>query len=104
MEALQTLIPPDSSWQNRTPARIVFQLIRYRPLRDAAQIRAPVLLVAAEDDNLIPIRGVEAASRRIPNCEYVCLSGTGHFEPYIGEVFERVVEREAEFLCKHLRV
>jgi pimeloyl-ACP methyl ester carboxylesterase len=102
LEAFQTLVPPDSSWQNRAPARILFQMGRYRPLRDAAQIEAPVLLIAAEEDSLIPIQGVEAASRRLPNCEYVRLAGTGHFEPYSGEAFERVVEHETEFLCKHL--
>jgi pimeloyl-ACP methyl ester carboxylesterase len=102
LEAFQALVPADSSWQNRAPARILFQMNRYRPLRDAAQIEAPVLLIAAEEDSLIPIRGVEAASRRIPRCEYVPLAGTGHFEPYAGEVFEHVVEREAEFLCEHL--
>jgi len=49
-------------------------------------------------------RGIrlEAASKKIPDCELVILPGTGHFEPYTGEFFERVVEREAEFLCKHL--
>jgi len=102
MGYLQDLVPPDSTWQNRAPARVLFQMPRYRPLRDAARIEAPVLMVAAEDDSLIPIAGVTAASEKIPGCELVILPGTGHFEPYTGEVFERVVEREAEFLCKHL--
>ena len=102
LEAFQTLVPPDSSWQNRAPARILFQMNRYRPLRDAAQIEAPVLLIAAEEDSLIPIQAVEAASKQLSSCEYVPLAGTGHFEPYAGDVFERVVELEAEFLCKHL--
>jgi len=102
MDAFQDLVPPGSTWQNRAPARVLFQLLRYRPLRDAAKIEAPVLMVAAEDDSLIPIASVEAASKRIPDCELVTLPRTGHFEPYSGEVFERVVEREAEFLRKHL--
>jgi fermentation-respiration switch protein FrsA (DUF1100 family) len=102
MDAFQDLVPPDSTWQNRAPARVLFQLPRYRPLRDAASIEAPVLMVAAEDDSLIPVAAVEAASKQIPDCELVILPGTGHFEPYAGEVFERVVEREADFLSKHL--
>ena len=102
LEAFQNLVPPGSSWQNRAPARILFQMSRYRPLRDAAQIEAPVLLIAAEEDNLIPIQAVEAASKQLPSCEYVALAGTSHFEPYSGEVFERVVEHEVEFLRKHL--
>jgi pimeloyl-ACP methyl ester carboxylesterase len=102
VEAFQALVPPDSTWQNRAPARVLFQMLRYRPLRDAGRIEAPVLMIAAEEDSLIPVAGVEAASRRIPNCELVILRETLHFEPYTGEVFERVVEREAEFLSKHL--
>jgi fermentation-respiration switch protein FrsA (DUF1100 family) len=102
MDAFQDLVPPGSTWQNRVPARVLFQMFRYRPLRDAAKIGAPVLMVAAEDDSLIPIASVEAASRQVPDCELVVLPSTGHFEPYTGEVFERVAEREAEFLCKHL--
>ncbi len=102
MDYLQDLVPPDSSWQNRAPARVLFQMFRYRPLRDAAKIEAPVLMVAAEDDSLIPIAAVEAASRKIPDCRLVTLPATTHFAPYLGEVFERVVEREADFLCEHL--
>ena len=62
----------------------------------------PALMIAAEEDSLIPIASVEAASKQIPDCELVTLPATGHFEPYTGAVFERVVEREAEFLCAHL--
>jgi pimeloyl-ACP methyl ester carboxylesterase len=102
MDAFQDLVPPGSTWQNRAPARVLFQMSRYRPLREAAKITAPVLMVAAEDDSLIPVASVEAASKQVPNCELVILPGTGHFEPYTGEVFERVAEREAEFLCEHL--
>jgi pimeloyl-ACP methyl ester carboxylesterase len=102
VEAFQELVPPDSNWQNRAPARVLFQIRRYKPLRDAASIDAPVLMVAAEEDSLIPIAGVVEASKKIPRCELVTLPKTGHFEPYSGEVFERVVELEAEFLCKQL--
>ncbi len=102
MDAFRDLVPPDSDWQNRAPARVIFQMGRYQPLREAQKIEAPVLLVAAEDDSLIPIAGVEAASKRIPDCEFINLRNTAHFEPYSGPVFERVVELEADFLCKHL--
>jgi dienelactone hydrolase len=101
-DAYQALVPPGSSWQNRAPARILFGMRRYKPLEQAAAIEAPVLMVAAERDSLIPIASVDAAAKRIPSCELVTLEATGHFEPYVGRVFERVVELEADFLCKHL--
>ena len=53
-------------------------------------------------DSLVPIASVDAAALEIPNCEYVRLPDTGHFEPYQGEVFDRVVNLEADFLCRHL--
>ena len=102
VDAFRELVPPDSSWRNEAPARVVFQMGRYRPLADAERIRCPVLLIAAENDSLIPIASVDAAAQRIPDCDYVRLHDTGHFEPYTGKVFERVVELEADFLCKHL--
>lgn len=102
MDAFSELVPPDSSWRNETPARVIFQMRRYRPLDGAADINCPVLLVAAENDSLVPIAGVDAAAQKIPECEYVRLADTGHFEPYTGEVFARVVDLEAGFLCRHL--
>jgi pimeloyl-ACP methyl ester carboxylesterase len=102
MDAFRKLVPPGSSWRNETPARVIFHMARYQPLDDAGRITCPVLLVAAENDSLIPIASVDAAARRIPDCEYVRLRDTSHFEPYTGEVFHRVVDLEADFLCRHL--
>jgi pimeloyl-ACP methyl ester carboxylesterase len=101
-DAYHALVPPDSCWQNRAPARVLFGMRRYKPLEQADAIEAPVLMVAAEHDSLIPVASVEAAAKRIPSCELVTLDATGHFEPYVGRVFERVVELETDFLCKHL--
>jgi pimeloyl-ACP methyl ester carboxylesterase len=102
MDAFERLVPPDSNWRNKAPARVIFQSRRYKPLDQAERITAPVLLVAAENDSLVPIASVDEAAKKIPNCEYLRLSDTGHFEPYLGEVFERVATLEAEFFCKHL--
>jgi dienelactone hydrolase len=104
LDGFRELLPEDSDWRNEAPARVIFQLPRYDPLRHAARIGCPVLLVAAERDSLIPVAGVEAASKRIPRCEYVCLRGASHFEVYSGALFDRVVALEADFLCKHLSV
>lgn len=102
MEAFRELVPADSNWRNETPARVIFQTRGYRPLDDAAHINCPVLLVAAENDSLVPIASVDAAAKKIPECEYVRLPDTGHFDPYTGEVFARVVDLEAAFLSRHL--
>jgi pimeloyl-ACP methyl ester carboxylesterase len=102
LDAFHELVPPDSSWRNEAPARVIFRMNGYRPLEHAERITCPVLLVAAENDSLIPIASVDAAARKIPDCEYVRLRDTGHFEPYTGEPFQRVADLEADFLCRHL--
>ena len=102
MDAFEELVPGDSDWRNEAPARVIFQFRRYKPLDRAERITAPVLLVAAEDDSLVPIATVDDAAEKIPSCEYVRLANTGHFEPYLGEVFERVSTLEADFLVRHL--
>jgi len=102
MDAFNELVPAGSDWRNETPARVIFTMQRYRPLDDAEHITCPVLLVAAENDSLIPIASVDAAAQKIPDCEYVRLPNIGHFEPYTGDVFARVANLEADFLCRHL--
>lgn len=95
------LVPEGSGWQNCCPARVILHIPFFRPSRGAHRIRCPVLIVAAENDSLIPLPAVEKTARRIAEAEYLVLP-LGHFDLYSGEAFKRVCEREAEFLQRHL--
>ncbi|HEX7481823.1 MAG TPA: alpha/beta fold hydrolase [Polyangiales bacterium] len=95
------LVPKDSGFSGEIPARIFVTLPRYRPIRYASRISAPVLMIGAEHDSLIPISAVRRTAARIPNCELQVLP-LGHFGPYVGAPFERVVGMELDFLGRTL--
>ncbi len=103
MEGYMALVPEDTKdWSNACPARIFLTLPFYRPSRYASKIKAPVLIVFAKKDSLIPYKAVERTASKIKNCRKILLD-TGHFDVYMGEVFEQVVEEEARFLLEHLK-
>jgi len=95
------LIPKNSLWENKTPARILLGIPLYRPVRFADKIKCPVLLIYAGRDALIPPDMVEKAIARIKNVKAVRLDA-GHFEVYTGEHFDRIAEMEGEFIKKCL--
>jgi pimeloyl-ACP methyl ester carboxylesterase len=90
----------DSRWRNRAAARTV--LARpYRPARRAAEVACPVLFCVGDDDLVArPKISVEAA-KRAPRGE-LRRYPIGHFDPYDGEPFERIVADQVEFLCRNL--
>ncbi len=95
------MVPADSAWTNACPARIFLTLPLYRPTRHVARIQAPVLLLCAEDDSLIPVSDIEACARRNPRAEIVRLPG-GHFDVYEGEGFRRACAAYLAFLDRHV--
>ena len=101
MEGYYTLVPPDSDMKNEVPARILLMISAYRPIMYARRIKCPVLIMYAKNDSLIPARAVEKMGQRYPNAEFIGLPA-GHFEVYTGELFKQVVQKQAEFLARHL--
>jgi dipeptidyl aminopeptidase/acylaminoacyl peptidase len=102
-EGYLALVPKNTDWKNRCPARILFTILSYSPVNYASKIACPVLIIKAEKDSLVPGSAVERTIVKIKRCEVLRLP-IGHFEAYTGEAFETVVEREAVFLQKHLAV
>jgi dienelactone hydrolase len=101
MKGYYTLVPPDSDMKNEVPARITLMIGAYRPIMYSRRIKCPVLIVYAKNDSLIPARAVEKMGSRLPDAEVIGLEA-GHFEVYTGELFKQVVEKQAEFLARHL--
>lgn len=97
------LVPEDTLWENRAPARIGLTLLAYRPVHYAKLIENPVLIVGAEKDSLVPPASVAKAASKLKNCKFVSLP-VGHFDVYVGDEFERVVGLEGDFLVEHLGV
>ena len=97
MPGYLSLAPAGVELENRTPAAVSLVLSSYRPTTRAAKIKCPVLMIAAENDSLIPLKDVEKCAAKIARVQKVSLP-VGHFEVYTGAWFEKVSAMEAEFL------
>lgn len=95
------LIPPGAVWQETVPARILLTLLAYRPVRVVRRIQAPVLIIAAERDSLIPLTATRKTAARIARCQLEILP-VGHFDLYEGPWFERSIALQIAFLRQHL--
>jgi len=101
LDGFMGLIPKNSSWENKCPARIAFTMSLYRPRSFANRVRCPVLVVMAEHDSLIDARAVAKTAARMSRSTLLALP-CGHFSVYVGEIFEKALQAEADFLCQHL--
>ncbi|MEW6079878.1 MAG: alpha/beta fold hydrolase [Thermodesulfobacteriota bacterium] len=101
MSGFLALVPKDTAWENKAPARIALTLAGYRPVSYASRIQCPVLMVCAEKDSLIPAAAVRKCAAKIRNARLEVLP-VGHFEVYVGELFEKVSAMEADFLAEKL--
>ena len=103
MQGYYSLVPGDTTWKNEVPARFMLMISAYRPTMYARKISCPALIMYAKKDTLIPQRAVEKMGRRIPKAEVIGFDA-GHFDVYKGELFNKVVKKQAEFLKGHLDV
>lgn len=95
------LIPPGTVWQETVPARILLTILAYRPIWTARRIQAPVLIIAAEHDSLIPFAATRRMAKRIACCQFEALP-IGHFDLYEGPWFEKSIALQVAFLRQHL--
>jgi dienelactone hydrolase len=93
------LNPPGLRWPNEAAARIALRVGAYRPIRKAARVRCPILFALADQDVVTPPDLAARAAARAPRSELRHYPG-GHFDPYVGELFERVVADQTDFLLR----
>ncbi len=103
VESYRRLIPDGAAWTNRVLSRSFLQVPLYSPRRGACRISAPVLMVTARHDSVVPASAAVRTARRIPDCELNILDAD-HFEPYFGEMFERNIALQIEFLRRRVPV
>jgi pimeloyl-ACP methyl ester carboxylesterase len=89
------------TFRNEMCARGILRLPLNRPVTLAGKVRVPILLIVAEQDNVAPVAAVHAVARRATLAETESFD-CGHFDIYVGEVFEKSVARQLEFLRTHL--
>lgn len=100
-DGYRRLVPAGAVWQEDVPARILLTILAYRPIRAVRRIQAPVLIVAAERDSLIPFAATRRTARRIAHCQFEALP-IGHFDLYEGPWFEKSIALQVVFLRRHL--
>jgi alpha-beta hydrolase superfamily lysophospholipase len=93
-------VPDDAEWPNRCSARVLAQVPFYRPLAEADAVDCPVLVVQAEDDDVVTAPPIDDLVATVDDVERVRME-LDHFDVYTS-AFRRVVDREAAFLAQHL--
>ncbi|MFJ6695349.1 alpha/beta hydrolase [Streptomyces sp. NPDC091272] len=99
--ALRAMSPDGKLPATDVSARILLRLHRYRPVRRASHVACPWLIQPGTHDTATPPCPAHRAAARAPRAQLSPYPG-GHFTPYTGEVFERVVTEQIAFLTRHL--
>lgn len=90
----------DSRWRNEFLAKPNQPLVKIRPVREASNVRCPLLICLGTEDTIVPLRAIERAADRAPQSElrrYLI----GHFDGFL-DAFEDVVSDQIEFFGRHL--
>lgn len=91
------LLQPDEPFRNEVTARFGLRLGLYRPIRSASEVSCPWLLCVCTRDDVTPPQPAVTAAGRAPRAE-LHRYDAGHFDIYHGELFERAVADQLEFL------
>jgi fermentation-respiration switch protein FrsA (DUF1100 family) len=90
-----------TEWNNRVAARSLLSFSWRRPVRRAAAIRCPLLLVVAEHDTMAPVAPALRVIDEAPLGELYRSRG-GHYDVYEGGAdHDNVLRVEVEFLHRH---
>lgn len=92
-----------SPTENECPAHILALVPLYRPIKHAPRVQCPALVLAAEKDTLIPFASVEEMVSGMPRATFMRLP-LNHFDVYLGDGFDTVVNAEADFFASQFLV
>lgn len=96
--------PPLGGWENKMLARGLTTLDEAVPMNELAKVKCPVLLVAATNDDMVPLAYIEEAHARLASTSELASYACGHFELYVGAAHNENAARQAEFLARALAV
>jgi dipeptidyl aminopeptidase/acylaminoacyl peptidase len=102
----QELMTPKGStpWHNQVAARSLLSFSWRRPVRRAAAIRCPILVIVAEHDTMAPVGPALRVADKAQRGELHRSRG-GHYDVYKGgQSFGDVVAVELEFLRRHAKM
>lgn len=90
------------SFRNEMRARGILRIALNRPVASARKVSCPTYLVIAEQDNIAPVKSVHQVAERLPRAEVLSFP-CGHFDVYVGDVFEKSSSEQVAFLSRVLR-
>ena len=90
-----------SDWRNEVNSSPAFAMFRYRPVRRAGDIKAPLLLQAGEHDGMVPFAPIEKTAAVAPHAQLVRYP-MDHFGCFSPELIDRVAADQIEFLRRHV--
>jgi hypothetical protein len=91
-------------WRNQVAPRGLLQMLRYRPVLDAARLRAALLVCVAIDDTETPEAMTRELADRAPHGTLRRYPGT-HFDFYTdASVRDRALADQLGFLHEHLQI
>lgn len=88
------------TFRNEMCARGILRIAANRPVRHAEAVTCPVLVVIAEQDNVAPVASVHEVVRILGSRAQTISFDCGHFDIYVGRIFELSVARQVEFLLE----
>ena len=97
----ESRIPAGFDPKNATLARVFLTMALYRPTRVAGRVKCPALVIAGENDSLIPIQSVKKAAAKMKRAEFMSLP-IDHFDPYLGEPLKKISKKQLDFLKTHI--
>jgi fermentation-respiration switch protein FrsA (DUF1100 family) len=100
-EVTRSLSADNSLWRNEVAPRIIFDILRLKPLSVAEGVRAPLLVSIAEKDTEAPPYLTRRLAALAPRGEVRSYPVT-HYEMYRPEIRERVLADQLVFLKQHL--
>jgi pimeloyl-ACP methyl ester carboxylesterase len=95
------LVPDGVAFENQVAASIGFDIGLHFPGRAAAKVTCPILFAVCETDSVAPAAATQRHARKAPRGE-VRLYPEGHFDIYVGQAFEKVVDDQIAFLTHHV--
>lgn len=87
------------TFRNEMCARGILPILINRPVTAASGLHMPLMLVVAEKDSIAPVAAVEKVGQRAQGTVRIERYDVGHFDIYLGEVFEKSVSAQVDFLA-----
>ncbi|CAN0106617.1 unnamed protein product [Ascophyllum nodosum] len=89
-------------WRNQACARVGAMVGLYSPIKALPEVKAPILFVGAEKDELCPADTVREAAKLVPDAK-LSIHNVTHFDIYLGDALQIILKDMGDFLEEHFK-